>query len=44
MTILSIPLPTLRFGGLRMTIEEGYAHWINIIETQKTSGLSIAEY
>ena len=27
-----------------MTIEERYAHWSNIIETQKTSGLSIAAY
>ena len=27
-----------------MTIEERYAHWSSIIETQKTSGLSIAEY
>ncbi|HQG66922.1 MAG TPA: hypothetical protein PLA32_14210 [Smithella sp.] len=27
-----------------MTIEERYAHWGSIIETQKISGVSIAEY
>jgi len=27
-----------------MTIEERYAHWWEVIETQKTSGLSIADY
>ena len=27
-----------------MTIEERYAHWREVIETQKTSGLSIADY
>ncbi len=27
-----------------MTIEERYAHWNDIIDSQKTSGLSIAEY
>ncbi|HOE76571.1 MAG: hypothetical protein GYA67_14105 [Smithella sp.] len=27
-----------------MTIEERYAHWRDVIETQKTSGLSIAAY
>ena len=27
-----------------MTIEERYAHWNTIIEKQKTSGLSIADY
>ena len=27
-----------------MTIEERYAHWRELIETQKTSGLSISEY
>lgn len=27
-----------------MTIEERYAHWQEVIEAQKTSGLSIADY
>ncbi|HRS97562.1 MAG TPA: hypothetical protein P5040_05200 [Smithella sp.] len=27
-----------------MTIEERYAHWREVIETQKTSGISIADY
>ena len=27
-----------------MTIEERYAHWREVIETQKNSGLSIAAY
>lgn len=27
-----------------MTIEERYVHWREVIEAQKTSGLSIAEY
>jgi hypothetical protein len=27
-----------------MTIEERYAHWREVIETQKTSGLNIADY
>ena len=27
-----------------MTIEERYAHWREVIETQETSGLSIADY
>lgn len=27
-----------------MTIEERYAHWRDMIETQKTSGISIADY
>ena len=27
-----------------MTIEERYAHWREVIETQKNSGLSIADY
>ena len=27
-----------------MTIEERYAHWRDVIETQKTSGMTIAEY
>jgi len=27
-----------------MTIEERHAHWREVIETQKTSGLSIADY
>jgi hypothetical protein len=32
------------FGGGTMTTEERYAHWQEVFETQKTSGLSIAEY
>jgi hypothetical protein len=27
-----------------MTIEERYAHWREVIEEQKTSGMSIADY
>lgn len=27
-----------------MTIEERYAHWREVIEAQRASGLSIAEY
>ena len=27
-----------------MTIEERHAHWREVLETQKTSGLSIADY
>jgi len=31
-------------GGGTMTIEERHAHWREVLETQKTSGLSIADY
>ena len=27
-----------------MTIEERYAHWREVIETQKTSGMNVADY
>jgi len=43
MTPVSIE-KTFSTGGGTMTIEERRAHWQNVIEVQKTSGLSIAEY